>query len=37
MAEPGVVRPREADPEIEPLLHPCNELGYDAPLRWLGP
>lgn len=35
MAEPNVVRPDGADPEIEPLLYPCNELGYDAPLRWL--
>jgi len=35
MAEPGVVRPHEADPEIEPLLYPCNKLASDAPLRWL--
>jgi len=35
MAEPTVVRPDEVDPEIEPLLYPCNTLGFDAPLRWL--
>lgn len=35
MAEPNVVRPNEVDPEIEPLLYPCNKLAYDAPLRWL--
>jgi len=35
MAEPSVVRPDEVDPEIEPLLYPCNKLGLDAPLRWL--
>lgn len=35
MAEPRVVRPDEVDPELEPLLYPCNELGFDAPLRWL--
>jgi uncharacterized membrane protein len=35
MAEPHAVRSREADPEIEPLLYPCNKLGFDAPLRWL--
>ena len=35
MAEPSVVRPNEVDPEIEPLLYPCNTLALDAPLRWL--
>jgi uncharacterized membrane protein len=35
MAEPSVVRPDEVDPEIEPLLYPCNKLGLDAPFRWL--
>lgn len=35
MAEPRAVRPSETDPELEPLLYPCNELGFDAPLRWL--
>lgn len=35
MAEPSVVRPNEVDPEIEPLLYPCTQLAYDAPLRWL--
>jgi len=35
MAEPNVVRPDEVDPEIEPLLYPCNKLGLDAPFRWL--
>lgn len=35
MAEPSVVRPDGVDPEIEPLLYPCNKLAYDAPLRWL--
>jgi uncharacterized membrane protein len=35
MAEPSAVRPDEVDPEIEPLLYPCNKLGLDAPFRWL--
>jgi uncharacterized membrane protein len=35
MAEPSLVRPDEVDPESEPLLYPCNKLGFDAPFRWL--
>jgi uncharacterized membrane protein len=35
MAEPSLVRPDEVDPELEPLLYPCNKLGFDAPFRWL--
>jgi uncharacterized membrane protein len=35
MADPSAVRPDEVDPEIEPLLYPCNKLGLDAPFRWL--
>ena len=35
MAEPGVVRPDGADPQIEPLFYPSNRLDFSAPLRWL--
>jgi uncharacterized membrane protein len=35
MAEPHAVRPGASEPEIEPLLYPCNELDFGAPLRWL--
>ena len=27
--------PDGGEPAIEPLLYPCNELGMDAPMRWL--
>jgi uncharacterized membrane protein len=27
--------PDGQEPAIEPLFYPCNELGLDAPLRWL--
>jgi len=35
MAEPNVVQQDAVDPEIKPLLYPCNTLSYDAPVRWL--
>lgn len=35
MVEPGVVRHDEPDTDIEPLFHPSNKLGFDAPWRWL--
>lgn len=35
MAGPNVVRPEEAEPEIEPLFYPTRILGFDAPFRWL--
>lgn len=35
MAESGAVRPSETESDIEPLFYPSNELGVDAPLRWL--
>lgn len=35
MSEPGVVRPEGAEEHIEPLFYPANQLGFDAPLRWL--
>jgi uncharacterized membrane protein len=35
MAEPSAVGPGATDPQVEPLFYPSNELGIDAPLRWL--
>ena len=35
MQDHGVVRPEDAPEHIEPLFHPSNELGFDAPFRWL--
>lgn len=35
MVEPRPARSSRDQPEIEPLFHPSNELGFDAPLRWL--
>ena len=35
MAEPNVAGPRPPDADIEPLFHPSNKLGFDAPMRWL--
>jgi len=35
MAERDVVEPNQPDAGNEPLFYPCNELGLDAPMRWL--
>lgn len=35
MPEPDVVDPEPPGAEMEPLFHPCNKLGIDAPRRWL--
>ncbi len=35
MAEPSAARRGPDQAEIEPLFHPSNELGFDAPFRWL--
>ena len=35
MSAPKVVGPDQDDSELEPLFYPSNNLGFDAPLRWL--
>jgi uncharacterized membrane protein len=35
MSEPPSYRSDHPEPAPEPFLYPCNDIGFDAPLRWL--